>query len=363
MYGPTTSLVGAVDATFYFIVAVSAFFLVLITALMIFFAIRYRRSRRPRAAQIEGNLALEIIWTVIPVGLVLAMFYSGFEGFRALRKVPEDAMIVQVIGRMWDWSFRYENGRETSKLYVPVDQPVKLVMTSLDVNHSFYIPAFRVKEDVVPGRENYLWFKPQSTGPTDIYCAEYCGQRHSYMMSEVIVMEEEAFAAWYAAPADSAEAIPAGVSILDAYGCLDCHSLDGSEDIGPTFRGLYGRTRIVLRGDTRAEVLADDAYLRRAILEPDAEYVEGFEINMPPGDDMSEEEIAAILAYLKTLGTEEPIGALDPVTGEGTSIGSPASPGGAESAGDNSPTGGDQPTRGDPPAGSDLPAGGAKETP
>jgi cytochrome c oxidase subunit 2 len=299
MYGPTSNLAGAVDATFYFIVAVSAFFLLLVTGLLILFSIRYRRSRHPEAVQIHGNLPLEIIWTVIPVALVLAMFYFGFEGFRAMRDAPEDAMLVKVIGRMWDWSFRYENGRESGTLYVPEDRPVKLVLTSLDVNHSFYIPAFRVKEDVVPGRENYLWFKPQSTGPADIYCAEYCGQQHAYMMSEVIVMEPAEFAAWYATPAADSTAVRSAAAILDAHACLDCHSLDGSEDIGPTFKGLYGSHRTVIIDGAEEERIAMEGYLRRAILDPNAEYVKGYEINMPAPVDLSEEELEAIIAYLR----------------------------------------------------------------
>lgn len=302
MYGPTSSLSGTVDATFYFIVAVSAFFLLLVTALLIIFAIRYRRSRHPEAEQIHGNLALEIIWTVIPVGLVLAMFYFGFEGFKALRDAPEDAMLVQVIGRMWDWSFRYENGKETSTLYVPVDRPIKLVLTSRDVNHSFYIPAFRVKEDVVPGRENYLWFKPQSTGPTDIFCAEYCGQEHAYMMSQVVVMETGEFESWYAAPAVDSTAVGDVVGLLDKHSCLDCHSLDGREDIGPTFKGLYGSKRTVIIDGAEEERIAMEGYLRRAILEPDAEFVKGYEINMPAPEGLSEADVERMIAYLRELG-------------------------------------------------------------
>ncbi len=301
MYGPVTSSTATVDNVFFYIVAVSVILLVLVTALMIGFAIRYRRSRHPKAEQIEGSTTLEIIWTVIPVALVLSMFYFGAEGFRSLRDVPENAMLVQVIGRMWDWTFRYENGIESNKLYVPVDKPVKLAMTSVDVSHSFYVPAFRLKEDLVPGQETYLWFKPQTTGPADIFCAEYCGERHAYMMSEVVVMEEAEWQAWYARGGDTDSAGRGVPGLLGERGCLDCHSLDGSEDIGPSFRGLYGRTRMVISRGREREVTADDAYLRRAILRPDAEYVAGFETNMPAPSDLSEEELQSIIEYLKTL--------------------------------------------------------------
>lgn len=302
MYGTATSaLAGSVNNVFYFMLAVSAFFLLLITTLVIVFAVKYRRSKHPEAEQIHGSLLLEVTWTVIPFILFMVMFYYGFEGFKALRGVPEDAMLVQVTGRMWDWSFRYENGKTSTKLYVPVYQPVKLVMNSLDVNHSFFIPAFRVKEDVVPGRETYLWFKPQTTGSADVYCAEYCGQRHSYMMTEVVVMEQDDFQVWYATPEGEEENAPVAVVAMDRNACLTCHSLDGTFDTGPTFKGLYGSTRTVLRGTEQLEVTADEDYLRRAILQPDAEYVKDYPRNMPAPAQLSPEEVEEIIAYLRTL--------------------------------------------------------------
>jgi cytochrome c oxidase subunit II len=304
MYGPTSNTTGAVDAVFHFFLAVSVVLLVLVMALMIGFAIRYHHSKHPRPVQIEGNVLLEVIWTAIPLAIVMVMFYVGTEGFKILRQAPPDAMHVQVIGRMWDWTFRYDNGKETKKLYVPVDRPVRLTLTSLDVNHSFYVPAFRVKEDLVPGKENYLWFKPQTTGPADIFCAEYCGQRHSYMMSEVVVMEQPDFEAWYASAAAEPGQERGVPGLLAEKGCLDCHTLDGSEDLGPTFLGLYGRSRVVRRGDQESEVTADEAYLRRAIREPDAEYVRDFETNMPVVE-LSDEEVTAIVEYLKTLAGDE----------------------------------------------------------
>jgi len=307
MYGPTSNTAGAVDAVFHFFLAVSVVLLVLIMALMIGFAIRYHHRRHPRPVQIEGNVLLEVIWTVIPVAIVLVMFYVGTEGFRLLRQVPPDAMHVQVIGRMWDWTFRYDNGKETTKLYVPVDRPVRLTLTSLDVNHSFFIPAFRVKEDLVPGQENYLWFKPQTTGPADIFCAEYCGQRHAYMMSEVVVLEQPDFEAWYAGAAAEPGEERGVPGLLAEKGCLDCHTLNGNQDIGPTFLGLYGRPRSVLRAGREHEVIADEDYLRRAIREPDTEYVRNFETNMPVAE-LSDEEVAVIIEYLKTLAADEAAG-------------------------------------------------------
>jgi len=275
MYGTTSTIAATVDNVFYYILGVSVFFLLLITGLIIYFSIRYRRSRHPEAVQIEGSVWLEVTWTVIPLILVLSMFWFGFEGFRAMRDVPEDAMTVQVTGRMWDWSFRYENGRESDRLYVPVGQAVKLAMTSVDVLHSFFIPAFRIKEDVVPGRETYLWFKPRTTGTADVFCAEFCGTRHSYMMTEVVVLEEGEFRAWLASGETSSDEGPGPVVVMDRHGCLLCHSLDGTYDTGPTFKGLYGSVRTVMREGERIEVVADDDYLRRAILEPVDDFLPG----------------------------------------------------------------------------------------
>lgn len=303
MYGSTDTIAGSVNSTFLFIVLVSAFFLLLITALLIIFAVKYRHDRHPEAKQIEGNLLLEVTWTVIPLILVGLMFWYGFEGFRLMRDVPEDAMIVQVTGRMWDWSFRYENGKVSERLYVPIHKPVKIVLNSVDVNHSFFIPAYRVKEDAVPGRETYLWFKPQSLGESDIFCAEYCGQRHSYMMSQVVVLGDDEFEAWLAEEAPSLEG-PGGAIVLERNGCLNCHSLDGTRDTGPTFKGLFGSTRIVLQGSAEITVTADEPFLRRSILHPEAERARGFRTNMPPPVDLTEEEVTEIIEYLKTLADD-----------------------------------------------------------
>jgi cytochrome c oxidase subunit 2 len=308
MYGSSSTLSGTTDNLFLFFLAVSVFFLVLITGLMIYFAVKYRRSKHPEAVQIDGSILLEITWTVIPILIVIPMFWFGFAGFKALRDVPEDAMVVEVTGRMWDWSFRYENGKESEKLYVPVHQPVKLVLHSLDVNHSFFIPAFRVKEDVIPGRENYLWFNPRTIGSTNVFCAEYCGQSHSYMMTEVVVMEEAAFRAWLEQD-DTEEDGPGAVVLMDRAGCLSCHSLDGTADTGPTFKGLYGSTQTVIRDGSRREVVADEEYLRRAILEPHSDLVVDFPPNMPPTQGLSDEELQEIIDYIKELadvaGAEE----------------------------------------------------------
>lgn len=303
MSAPTSTFTSGVDQVFLLIVGISVVMLALVTGLMIYFVIRYHRRRHPKSEKVRQHAWLEITWTVIPTILVLVMFWFSFSEFRKMRDVPADALTVQVIGRMWDWAFEYPNGKKTDKLYVPLDRAVRLELKSVDVNHSFYIPAFRVKEDVVPGRQNFLWFRPQSMGPADIYCAEYCGQNHAYMMSKVIVMSQSEFDTWYNEGAPEPESgAPAVLALMDDQGCLTCHSVDGSPGAGPTFTGIFNRRTVVLVNGREREIAADEAYLRRAILEPNAEIVKGAVMEMPMSPDpLSAEDVDAIISYLKNL--------------------------------------------------------------
>lgn len=179
------------------IVAVCIFFFVLVTGTMIYFVFRYNKKRNPQATNIHGNTPLEVAWTVIPLILVLVIFFYGWNGFSNMRNVPEDALVVKVTGQMWKWKFEYENGKKSDTLFVPVGKPVRMNIHSNDVNHSFFIPSMRVKEDAVPGRENYLWFKADNIGEYDIACAEYCGLDHWNMYAKLIVDTDENFNAWY----------------------------------------------------------------------------------------------------------------------------------------------------------------------
>jgi len=303
MNTPTSTFTSGVDQVFLLIVGISVVMLALVTVLMIYFVIRYHRRRHPKSEKVTQHTWLEITWTVIPTILVLIMFWFSFSEFRKMRDVPADALTVQVIGRMWDWAFEYPNGKKTDKLYVPLDRAVRLELKSVDVNHSFYIPAFRVKEDVVPGRQNFLWFRPQSMGPADIYCAEYCGQNHAYMMSKVIVMSQSEFDTWYNEGAAEPESgAPAVLALMDDQGCLTCHSVDGSPGAGPTFKGIFNRRTVVLVNGREREIDADEAYLRRAILEPNAEIVKGAAMEMPASPDpLSTEDVDAIIAYMENL--------------------------------------------------------------
>jgi len=292
-----------VENVFLYIAAISTFLLVLITFLMIFFVIRYHRKRNPQPEDIKGNTWLEIVWTIVPTLLVLSMFFYGLKGFQSLRKIPEDAMKVKVIARQWSWVFEYENGLKASELRVPVGKAIALSLTSQDVIHSFYIPTFKVKQDAVPGMTNHLWFKPMETGTHDVLCAEYCGLQHSYMLTKVIVLSEEEFKKWYEEGGKKeARILPAGAKLFEEKGCKVCHSIDGSPLIGPTVKGLFGKTVTVSTEGKERQIVANEAYLRESLLEPSADIVKGFPPIMPSQKEfLSEEEIKAIVQYIKEL--------------------------------------------------------------
>ena len=290
-----------VDNVMFFIVGISVFMLVLVTVLMIFFLVRYSRKKNPEAENIEGNLILEIVWTVIPTVLVLAMFYYGWIGFRVMRDPPEDAMIVRVTARMWDWSFTYENGKKSTELNVPLNRPVKLTIISEDVLHSLFIPAFRIKEDAVPGMETYLWFLPDRTGSYDLFCTEYCGLGHHSMISKVIVMAQEDFSKWYGENEGTGKAQDA-LKIMENNGCLGCHTIDGTKRVGPSFKGIFGKEVDVITNGKEREVVVNEEYLRRSTLDPGADVVKGFPDIMPPQKGiLKDEELNAIIEYIKKL--------------------------------------------------------------
>lgn len=190
------SIVNEVDFTFWLIMGISAVLLLIITVVMLYFVYRYSRKRNPVPSNIEGNTTLEIVWTVIPIILVLIMFFVSWSGFKNMRDVPKDAMIVQVTGQMWKWTFEYDNKKKSDTLYLPVNKDVKFELHSIDVIHSFYLPAFRVKEDAVPGRTNHYWIRTTEIGSFYAACAEYCGLNHSYMYAPIKVVDEETYLTW-----------------------------------------------------------------------------------------------------------------------------------------------------------------------
>jgi cytochrome c oxidase subunit 2 len=298
-----------VDRAFWITTGISAAMFALVAGLMLFFIFRYHHSRvKPdEIGNIKDHLGLEIAWTVIPTMLLLVIFYYGYSAFREVRTLPEDAFTVDVLGKRWSWTFIYPNGKRTAELYVPVGENIRLRLHAPenDVIHSFYVPAFRVKEDVVPGRNNHLWFKATAAGRYDVECAEYCGTRHSYMRSKVEVMEKAAFDAWYAgdklSPHDTGAPRDAGEALYKTLGCSACHSLDGSVIAGPSFKGIFGKkVRVMTRGKPR-ELVVDEAYLRHSIESPDADVVAGFPEGVMPdfSGHISEEQIEAIIAFIK----------------------------------------------------------------
>jgi cytochrome c oxidase subunit 2 len=297
-----SNFVHGVDLTFMIILGISLFFLVGITGVMIYFVIRYSRKRNPKASQIEGNNTLEIVWTVIPTILVLIMFYFGWLGFRPMRNVPADAIPLKAHGQMWSWSFEYPNGKKSADLVVPLNMPVKLDLISHDVLHSLYIPAFRIKEDVVPGKNNYMWFTAQEIGEYDIFCAELCGDRHSYMLSKVKVIPEVDYNAWLE-KSDVPEGEHPGLTLMKQNACVTCHSRDGSKIIGPSFKGIYGHEVEGVTDGKERTVMVDDEYIKRSIYEPNADVVKGFNqgLMISYKQTLKDEDVAKIVEYIKSL--------------------------------------------------------------
>jgi cytochrome c oxidase subunit 2 len=291
-----------VDNVFLYILVICIFLLGLITFLMVYFVFRYRREKHPQAADIEGSTWLEITWTVIPTLIVLTMFYYGLTGFQFLKKVPEGAMVVKVIARQWSWLFQYENGIQDGELRVPVGKPVKLLLTSQDVIHGFYAPAFRIKQDAVPGMTNYLWFQPTEAGTFDVMCSQYCGLEHSHMLTKIVVLPEEEFTKWYQSKKEkmAMKAPSGGMQLYQEKGCVGCHSTDGSPRVGPSFKGLFGKTEKVMTAGKEQTVVVDEAFIRRFILEPNVVHIEGYPPIMPQ-IGMTNEELTALVDYIKGL--------------------------------------------------------------
>ncbi|MFW5706766.1 MAG: cytochrome c oxidase subunit II [Bacteroidota bacterium] len=300
-----------VDFAFWFILGISAFFLVGITIAIIIIIYRYNEKRHPKAKQVKDSVGLEVTWTIIPILIVLGMFYYGYVGWIPMKRPPEEGIKVTANARMWSFNFRYENGRISDKLYVPKDTAIIINLNSLDVLHSFYIPAFRIKEDMVPGLAgNRSWFEATKTGTYTIFCTEYCGLQHSYMLSEVVVMEPEEYWEWYTDTTAVTPAVPEGANrallgrqLVESNGCLACHSLDGSTLIGPTFKGRFGETITVTSGGNDIEIEYDEEYVRRSIYEPDHDISEGFRVGqmLTYEGQITEQEVELITEFIKSL--------------------------------------------------------------
>lgn len=292
-----------VDFLFDFILWISTAFFVVIIAVMAVFIIRYRRRAGvgPKKTPTH-NTALELTWSILPGILLVVMFWMGAKAFIGLREPPDDSYEVGVTGQKWNWSFAYPNGHVDPELHVPVDTPVRLVLSSDDVIHSFFVPAFRIKQDAVPGRYTKLWFNAKETGTFQVFCAEYCGTKHSDMLTRVVVHEPGGFEKWLADASDFLAKLPpaeAGKKIYESHGCKACHTVDGTPGIGPSWKGVYAHQRSFTDGTSE---VALENYLRQSIVEPEAKVVAGFGPVMPTfKGKLKDAEITAVIEFMKTL--------------------------------------------------------------
>lgn len=289
-----------VDALYFYLLSVTAFFVVLICALILYFGIKFRRGSPAPRRNHPTNYTLEVAWCLVPLVLVMIMFGWGARLYFDLYDPPPGAMVVHVVGKQWMWKTQHPSGRrEIDHLHVPVGVPVELRMISDDVIHSFYIPDFRVKTDVLPGRYHRLWFTATKPGRYHLFCAEYCGAGHSRMRGEVVVMSEPDYAEWTAAQ----EELPAetvGQRLFEQFGCGDCHP-PGRGTLAPSLVNLFGREE-VLEGGRR--IIVDETYVRESILHPREKIVAGFPQIMPLYEELDEGHVLALMAYLRTLPME-----------------------------------------------------------
>jgi len=297
-----STLAGEVDALLLFLLGVSAFFILLIAGAIIVFALRYRRGHRAEYAQPLGGLvSLEIAWSVAPLLLAMVMFYWGARLFIKGQSPPSDAMEIYVIGKQWMWKAEHPSGRqEINELHVPVGRPVRLTMISEDVIHSFFVPAFRVKQDVLPGRYTSLWFEPSKPGQFHLFCAEYCGTKHSEMIGTVTALSPADYQRWLSGQLDTAPLASRGAGVLQRKGCLGCHSGREGPRRGPKLEGRFGDPVRLADGRT---ITFDADYVRQSIVDPREHVTAGFPAIMPAypvAQQISEQEIVAIIDYLKT---------------------------------------------------------------
>src|SRR5581483_1091982 len=300
-----SSFAGRVDAIYIFLIAITGFFAVMIFLLIFIFALRYRRARNPVHTQIEGSYALEGAWSVLPFGAFLLMLVWSALIYLVQVRPPANAMEIFVVGKQWMWKLQHPEGaREINQLHVPVGRDVRLTMISQDVIHSFYVPAFRIKQDVLPNRYVTSWFRPTKTGRYHLFCAEYCGTLHSGMIGEVVVMEPAEYQGWLAGGAAEGTLASVGQKLFQQLGCATCHRFD-TQGRGPNLVGLYGKPVLLDNGQT---VSADDNYIRESILNPGAKVTSGFRPIMPTFQGMvDEEQLLALVSYIKSLSTPEQV--------------------------------------------------------
>ena len=293
-----------VDALYFFLVAVTAFFTILIAVLIATFAAKFHRKHDTEVGvPIHGSLALELLWTIIPLGITMVMFVWGAQVFFHMTRPPRGAMEIYVVGKQWMWKAQHMDGaREINELHVPIGRPVKLIMGSEDVIHSFFIPDFRVKADVIPGRLNTLWFTASKPGKYHLFCTQYCGTKHSAMIGWVTAMEPADYQAWLSGGSTGGTMADSGAKLFSDLACATCH-LENGQGRGPVLKGAYGKPVALQSGQT---VVMDDAYIRESILNPQAKIVAGFQPMMPTFQGLvTEEQLLQLIAYVKSLSEQK----------------------------------------------------------
>jgi cytochrome c oxidase subunit II len=291
------------DRVFNLVLVICSLLFLLVVGLMTFFVVRYHRRPGvlPQTAP-SHNALLEATWTAVPVMIVAVIFYQGFVAYLTMATAPPGCYDLRVSARQWAWQFIYPNGHVDENLHVPAGEPVRLTMTSEDVIHGLWIPALRVKQDVVPGRYSTIWFQADKPGTYNVLCTQYCGDEHSNMLATLVVQTREEYDAWLKNAANYLKTLPpveAGNLLYQRRGCSQCHSVDGSAGTGPSFKGIYGKN--VKMSDGRS-VAADDNYLRESILDPQAKVVAGYQPVMSTYRGLvSDDEITALIEFIKSL--------------------------------------------------------------
>ena len=296
-----SSMSWKVDAVYFYLSGVTLFFTLLISAMLIFFVIRYRRRTPyeiPRP--VAGSHKLETLWTVIPFIISMTIFGWSAKVYFEQYTPPQNAIEVYVVGKQWMWKIQHSTGqREINELHVPVGRKVKLIMTTEDVIHDFFVPAFRMKADVVPGKFTTQWFEATKTGTYHLFCAEYCGMNHSGMIGSIIDMEPREFDNWLSGNTGTTTPAAAGQQLYQTLGCASCHGANGEGGRGPTLLGVFGKQVQLVGGQT---IRADEPYIRESILNPQAKLVEGFGPIMPTFQgQISEDQLVQLVAYIKSL--------------------------------------------------------------
>jgi cytochrome c oxidase subunit 2 len=300
-----STIASNVDGLYAFLVAVTALFSLTIAIFIVYFAYKYRRKSDDYVpSPVHAGVALEIVWSVIPLGLSLIMFAWGAQIYFTESKPPADSMEIYVTGKQWMWKLQHMEGvREMNELHIPVNRNIRLTLTSEDVIHDFYVPAFRTKSDVVPGRYSTEWFRATKPGKYHIFCAEYCGTRHSNMIGWVYVMEPKDYEAWLSGGGSTGTLSQKGEALFQQLGCVNCHLTNG-EGRCPNLVGVFGKPQKTNVG----VVVADAAYVRESILNPSAKIVEGYQNIMPTFQGLvSEEGVQQLIEYVKSLGTPAPV--------------------------------------------------------